>query len=205
MATKSQSSTKSYSSNGNKTRTSQAMESDGQSQSGAEDKTLRKLFEEGLKDIYNAEQQLIAALPELAQAAHNEELGEAITNHLEETKKQAERLEKIFTRLRVDKEGETCRAMEGLIEESKKIIAEWPESPVRDTALIIGAQKVEHYEMAAYGSLVELAEVLGFRKIAEILDRTLEEEENTDAILTDIAKDVNDEALEVSGDKVEQE
>lgn len=167
----------------------------------SDEKTLKKLFEQGLQDIYSAEQQLMEALPEMAKGAYSEDLEDAINNHLEETKKQASRLEKIFDRLNIEKEGETCKAMEGLIEEGKKILQEYPESPVRDSALIIGAQKIEHYEIAAYGSLCELADVLGFYKIAEVLDRSLAEEEQADGILTDIAKDVNDEAMEMSEEK----
>jgi ferritin-like metal-binding protein YciE len=103
-------------------------------------------------------------------------------------------------RLRMDREGETCKAMEGLIEEGQKIIEEFEPGPVRDSALIIGAQKIEHYEIAAYGSLNELAEVLGYHKIADVLDRSLLEEEDTDALLTEIAQEVNDEALEMSNE-----
>jgi ferritin-like metal-binding protein YciE len=169
-------------------------------------KTLRQLLEEGLKDIYNAEKQLIEALPEMAQAAYHEELQDAFTIHLEQTKKQKERLEKIFMRLRMDiEEEETCKAMEGLIEESQKIIEEYEPSPVRDAALIIGAQKIEHYEIASYGSLNELAEVLGYHKVADVLDRTLEEEEDTDLLLTEIAQEVNDEAMEMSDEEGEEE
>jgi ferritin-like metal-binding protein YciE len=168
-------------------------------------KTLRQLLEEGLLDIYNAEKQLIEALPEMAQAAYHEELQDAFTIHLEQTKKHKERLEKIFTRLRMEKEEEeTCKAMEGLIEEGQKIIEEFEPSPVRDAALIIGAQKIEHYEIAAYGSLNELAEVLGYHKVADVLDRTLEEEEDTDLLLTEIAQEVNDEAMEMSEEAEEE-
>lgn len=170
------------------------------SESQGNQKTLKQLFEEGLKDIYNAEKQLIQALPEMAQAAYSEDLADAFQQHLEQTKKHAERLEKIFSRLRIDREEETCKAMEGLIEEGKKIISEYEESPVRDSALIIGAQKIEHYEIAAYGSLCELADVLGFHKICDTLDRTLAEEEETDHLLTSIAMDVNDEAYEMSSE-----
>jgi ferritin-like metal-binding protein YciE len=187
--------------NGNSTSSSSQNKNGMSKEDNKDEKTLKKLFEQGLQDIYNAEQQLIEALPEMAKAAYNEDLEDAITNHLEETKKQASRLEKIFDRLNIEKEGETCKAMEGLIEEGKKIIQEYPESPVRDSALIIGAQKIEHYEIAAYGSLCELADVLGFYKVAEVLDRSLAEEEQTDGILTDIAKDVNDEAMEMSEEK----
>jgi ferritin-like metal-binding protein YciE len=167
-------------------------------------KTLRQLFEEGLLDIYNAEKQLIEALPGMAEAAYNEELQDAFTIHLEQTKKHKERLEKIFNRLNMDtEEEETCKAMEGLIEEGQKIIEEFDPSPVRDAALIIGAQKIEHYEIASYGSLNELAEVLGYHKVADILDRTLEEEEDTDLLLTEIAQEVNDEAMEISEEERE--
>jgi len=167
-------------------------------------KTLNELFEEGLKEMYNVEKQLINALPEMAQAAYHEELQNAFLDHLQQTQKHAERLEKIFMRLRIDREEKTCEAMKGLIEEGQQIIREYEESPVRDSALIIGAQKIEHYEIAAYGSLCELAEVLGFYKVADILDRTLEEEELTDSILTELAKDVNDEAAEVSEEANEE-
>jgi ferritin-like metal-binding protein YciE len=195
MATKTQSST----SNGT-AKSSNGQASKKTSSSNGKQKSLRDLFEEGLKDIYNAEQQLIEALPQMAQAAYHEELQDSFTIHLEQTKKQAERLEKIFMRLRMDREGETCKAMEGLIEEGQKIIEEFEPGPVRDSALIIGAQKIEHYEIAAYGSLNELAEVLGYHKIADVLDRSLLEEEDTDALLTEIAQEVNDEALEMSNE-----
>jgi ferritin-like metal-binding protein YciE len=168
-------------------------------------KTLKQLLEDGLKDIYNAEKQLIEALPQMAEAAYHEELQDAFTIHLEQTKRHKERLDKIFTRLRLDKDDETCEAMKGLIEEGQKIIEEYEPSPVRDSALIIGAQKIEHYEIASYGSLCELAEVLGYHQVADILDRTLEEEEDTDHLLTEIAEEVNDEALEISGGQEEEE
>jgi ferritin-like metal-binding protein YciE len=162
-------------------------------------KTLVDLLETGLKDIYSAETQLVAALPEVAQAADNEELEEAINHHLEQTKKQVSRLEKIFERLDISKsEMEKCAAMEGLIEENKKIISEFPRSAVRDSALIIGAQKIEHYEIAAYGSLCELADVLGEDRICDLLEKSLDEEEETDEYLTEIAEEINDEASEIS-------
>jgi ferritin-like metal-binding protein YciE len=158
------------------------------------EKTLKAVFENCLNDIYSAEKQLIAALPEMVNAADNEELQDAFEHHLNQTKKHVTRLEKIFMRLEIEQNGESCKAMEGLIEESKKIISEFKQNAVRDAALIIGAQKIEHYEIAAYGSLCELADVLGHNKVGDILGRTLEEEEDTDEILTDLAKDINDEA-----------
>ncbi len=165
----------------------------------AGEKTLHTLLETGLKDIYSAEKQLVEALPEIAQAVDDEELEEAVNHHLEQTKKHVSRLEKIFERLGISKnDEEMCEAMAGLIREGKKTIAEFERSPVRDSALIISAQKIEHYEIAAYGSLCELADVLGEDKAHDLLGRTLEEEEETDELLTDIAKDVNDHAADLA-------
>jgi ferritin-like metal-binding protein YciE len=116
-----------------------------------------------------------------------------------------ERLEKIFNRLEIDKsEVESCKAMEGLIEEGNKIIEEYEEGHVRDSALIIGAQKVEHYEIASYGSLCELADVLRYPQIKNLLGRTLDEEEMTDEDLTGLAQEINDEAYEMSQDEREE-
>jgi len=162
-------------------------------------KDLHSLLETGLKDVLSAERQLVQALPEVAQAADNEELEEAVNTHLEQTKKHVARLEKVMERLGISKtEEEKCAAMEGLIEEGRKIIREFERGAVRDSALIIGAQRIEHYEIAAYGSLCELADVLGEDKIHDLLGRTLDEEEETDQILSDIAQSVNDEAVELS-------
>jgi ferritin-like metal-binding protein YciE len=163
--------------------------------------SLKKLFEELLQDTYSAEQQLVKALPELAKAAHGEELQEAFEKHLKQTEKQAERLEKIFNRLGVEKGSEKCEAMEGLVKEGQQIIKEHEDSVTRDVALIVAAHKVEHYEIAAYGSLVELADVLGLDSIADVLEKTLDEEKETDELLSEIAQDVNDEALEYSSDE----
>jgi ferritin-like metal-binding protein YciE len=157
---------------------------------------LSVVFFNGLKEMYNAEKQLVKALPDMAEAASDEELKDAIQHHLEQTKKQVERLEKVFSRLRMDREEKTCAAMEALIEEGQQAVSEYEEGPVRDAALIIGAQKIEHHEIAAYGSLCELAEVLGYHKISDMLDRSLEEEEETDHLLTELAQDINDEAVE---------
>jgi ferritin-like metal-binding protein YciE len=166
---------------------------------GVKGQTLEDLFENNLKDIYSGEKQLVQALPKVAEAAYNEDLQDAFREHLEQTKRQVERLEKIFSRLGIEKnEEEKCLAMEGLIKECNRLIEEFDESPVRDSALIIGAQKIEHYEIAAYGSLCELADVLGLTGALNLLERTLDEEETTDKNLTDIAKDINDEAFESS-------
>jgi ferritin-like metal-binding protein YciE len=118
---------------------------------------------------------------------------------LEQTKKHVSRLEKVFERLGISKnEVEKCMNMESLIEGGKKIAQEIDRGPIRDSALIVGAQKIEHHEIAAYGSLCELADVLGEDRIGDLLGRTLEEEEDADKLLTDIAKDVNDEAYELT-------
>ncbi|HZY81445.1 MAG TPA: DUF892 family protein [Cyclobacteriaceae bacterium] len=174
------------------------------SQQGGE-QTLHTLLETGLKDIYSAEKQLVEALPEVIQAVDDEELEEAVTNHLEQTKKHVQRLEKVFERLGLQKESEEkCKAMEGLVEESKKVIQEFQRGPVRDAALIIGCQKIEHYEIASYGSLCELADVLEEERIGDLLGRTLEEEEDTDELLSEIAQDVNDQAAEMSFQEQEE-
>jgi ferritin-like metal-binding protein YciE len=163
-------------------------------------KTLDDLFEEGLNDILSAEEQLIKALPELEEASETSELKKAFAKHLKQTQRHKERLEKIMDKLDIDKNGETCKAMEGLVKESNKIISDFEEGPVRDSALIIASQKVEHYEIATYGSLVELADVLGYTKAGHMLETTLEEEKETDELLTEIAMQVNDEACELSAD-----
>ena len=160
--------------------------------------TLHHLFEENLLDIYDAEQQLIDALPDFAEAAESQDLKDAFLDHLEETKDQAERIEKIFSRLKIERTTTTCEAMQGLIEEVRGVINEFEENAVRDSALIIATQKIEHYEIATYESLCEIAEVLGLNKTKDILCRSLVEEKDADEILTDIARDVNDEACEMS-------
>ncbi len=159
-------------------------------------KSIKDVFEEELKDLYGAEKQLIKALPKIIDAAYSEELRDALSDHLEETQEQAKRIEKIFGMLGMDRESKKCKAMEGLIEESYSIIEDFEEGVVRDCALIIGAQKIEHYEIAAYGSLCELAEVMGKHRVAELFDESLEEEEKADRLLTEIAETVNNYALE---------
>jgi ferritin-like metal-binding protein YciE len=183
------------------------IQSQGSDSKGSDkEKTLRDLFEEGLKYMYSGETQLVEALPKVAQAAYSEDLQDAIQQHLQETKRHAERLEKIFNRLGIDKSKvEKCKIMEALIETNTKIIDEYEEGSVRDSALIIAAQKIEHHEMAAYGSLCELADVLGHSQLADLLERSLNEEERSDRTLSEIACDVNDDAYEMSEDKVYEE
>ena len=150
---------------------------------------LEKFFEDQLKDIYYAEQQIIKALPKMQNAATTEELKEAFDDHLYQTTKQVKRIEKIFEKLGKKAEAKKCDAIDGIIKEADTIISETKEGTMtRDAALIIAAQKVEHYEIATYGGLVQLAITVGLNEISELLDKTLIEEEQTDSLLTDIAE-----------------
>lgn len=166
-------------------------------------RTLKDLLENGLKYMYSGETQIAEALPKVADAIYSEELQDTLREHLKESKRHIERLEKIFNRLGIDKNKvEKCKITEAMIENCNKIIEEFEEGPVRDSALIIAVQKIEHLEIASYGSLCELADVLGNQQVYDLLDRTLEDEERADKILTDIACDINDEAYEMSQDSV---
>jgi ferritin-like metal-binding protein YciE len=150
--------------------------------------SLQSLFLEELKDIYHAEKQLVQALPRMAKAASTPELQQAFTSHLEETKGQVQRLERIFKDLGHPARGKRCKGMEGLVEEGKEIMGEDGEDPVIDAALIASAQKVEHYEIAAYGCLRTYAQILGHDDAARLLAETLAEEEAADEKLNSIAE-----------------
>jgi ferritin-like metal-binding protein YciE len=150
---------------------------------------LEKFFYDQLKDIYYAEQQLLKAIPEMQNAATTEELEDAFKEHLGQTERHVKRLEKVFQLAGQKAEGKKCEAIEGLIKEAKSIIEETKEGTMtRDAALIIAAQKIEHYEIATYGGLVQLAVTMGFHRAAELLDKTLNEEALTDKGLTRIAE-----------------
>lgn len=150
---------------------------------------LEKLFVDMLKDIYWAEQHLLKALPKMKDAATTEALQDAFDDHLHETQRHVTRLEKVFKLIGQPVEAKKCDAMEGLVRESENIIKETKESSMtRDAALIIAAQKIEHYEIATYGSLVQLALTMSLQKAADVLDDTLMEEEQCDRSLTDIAE-----------------
>ena len=159
----------------------------------------RDLLVEELKDLYSAENQLIKALPKMAKAATSDELREAFETHLEETQEHAARLEKIGEQLGESMKGKKCKAMEGLVEEGKEIMEEDAEPALLDLALIGAAQKVEHYEIAGYGTARTLAELAGEDEVAEILQETLDEEGKTDQLLTEIATGLNLEAASTSG------
>ncbi|WP_205511291.1 ferritin-like domain-containing protein [Longitalea arenae] len=150
---------------------------------------LQRFFIDQVKDMYYAEQELLKAMPEIKNAATTEELEDAIEDHMRQTQRHVKRLEKIFHMIGQKPEGKRCEAMDGLIKECKTIIRETEENTMtRDAALIIAAQKIEHYEIASYGGLVALALTMGMERAADILDKTLAEEEMNDQLLTDIAE-----------------
>ncbi|HLU89745.1 MAG TPA: ferritin-like domain-containing protein [Cyclobacteriaceae bacterium] len=160
------------------------------------DSKFHELFVEELKDIYWAESHLAKALPKMAKAATTPELTKAIENHTKETEEHVKRLEKVFEHLGLKASGKKCPAMEGLLEEGKEVIEDTKsDSMVRDAGIIIGSQKIEHYEIAAYGSLAALAKKMGHKESLKLLEQTLEEEKKTDSLLTQIAEEhVNEEA-----------
>jgi ferritin-like metal-binding protein YciE len=151
---------------------------------------LEELLVDELKDIYSAENQIIKALPKMAKAATAPELKRAFERHLEETKRQVERLNQIGESLEIKLTGKKCKGMEGLIEEGKEIMSEDLEEPALDAGLIAAAQKVEHYEIAAYGTARTHAQLLGYNKVAKLLQQTLDEESATDKKLTALAESV---------------
>ncbi|HKQ18138.1 MAG TPA: ferritin-like domain-containing protein [Candidatus Eisenbacteria bacterium] len=150
--------------------------------------TFEKLFVEELRDMYSAEKQLVKALPKLAKAANSPELRSALEDHLDVTKEQVERLEGIFRDLGHSSSGKTCKGMAGIIEEGQNILDKDYEEEVMDAGIIAAAQKVEHYEIASYGTLRAFAETRGDRKVAEVLDEILREEKDADLTLTRIAR-----------------
>ncbi|MBV8171679.1 MAG: ferritin-like domain-containing protein [Candidatus Eremiobacteraeota bacterium] len=156
--------------------------------------TLHDLLIEELKDMYNAEQQMVKTLPKLAKAAGSDELRAAFEEHLEQTKGHVERIERAFEMLDVPARGRKCAGMEGLIDEGKEMLGERLPESVQDAALIGAAQKVEHYEIAAYGTARTHAQLLDLNEVADLLEQTLEEEKQTDAKLSELAEDINVEA-----------
>jgi ferritin-like metal-binding protein YciE len=151
--------------------------------------TLHDLLRDQISDLYDAEQRLVKALPDMAEAANSPELRSAIQSHLEETKGHVNRLKRVFGQLGEDVKRQTCAAMKGLLEEGESLTSKIEESPLRDAAIIAAANRVEHYEMAAYGSARTFAETMGLERIAEILQETLEEEKKADATLTRLAEE----------------
>lgn len=149
--------------------------------------SLEDLFEDELKDIYNAERQVLSSLPKMSKMVESEELREALEHHLEQTKTQIERIEQVFEEIGKPARGKKCIAMEGIINEGKEIMDETMDNNTMDAGIIAAAQKVEHYEIASYGTVVAWAKTLGYNRAVELLTETLEEEKNTDKILTKVA------------------
>jgi ferritin-like metal-binding protein YciE len=148
---------------------------------------MHDLFVEQLQDLYSAEKQLVEALPKMASAASHDELKQAFEHHLQETRDHVSRLEDIFGELGTQPGGETCEAMQGLIKEGDEIVSAQGDPAVKDAALIAAAQRVEHYEIAAYGTVRTFAGELDMSNAKDLLDQTLDEESNADKLLTKIA------------------
>ena len=153
--------------------------------------TLKELLVDELKDLYSAEKQIVRALPKIIKAVSTPELQHGLSNHLEETKGQVVRLEKIGEILGKKMTGKTCVGMKGVLEEGSEVLEDTDKGIVRDAALISACQRVEHYEMAGYGSVRDIAKQLGQTEIASLLDETLTEEENADKTLTGASRRVN--------------
>ena len=152
------------------------------------EKTLHDLFHETLKDIYFAEKKLVAALPKMAKAAQSSQLRAAFQKHATETEGHVERLEQVFAAIDETPRGKTCPAINGLVEEGKEIMKEFKGTDALDAGLLAAAQAVEHYEIARYGTLVTWSQTLGLRQATSLLQKTLQEEKNTDVALTRLAE-----------------
>jgi ferritin-like metal-binding protein YciE len=157
---------------------------------------LKELYVDELKDLYNAENQLLKALPKMAKAASSEELRQGFEEHLEQTRGHVERLEEIFKSLDENPKGKKCMGMEGLVKEGSEVMGEDFEGALMDAALIGAAQRVEHYEIAAYGTVAEFAKILGEDEHVSLLEETLQEEKDTDEKLTSLAQEINPQANE---------
>jgi len=161
--------------------------------------TLQKLYLNELKDLYHAEQQLTRALPKMAKAANSKELKDALETHLKQTEGHVERLEQVFEMMDEPPKTKVCHGMKGLIEEGSEILDEEGEVSVLDAGIIVAAQKVEHYEIASYGSVRTFAELLGQDEAAQLLQETLDEESHANELLNNLAQEiVNPEALSES-------
>jgi len=162
--------------------------------------SLRELYIDELRDLYNAETQLVKALPKMAKAAANDQLKEAFEEHLRETSEHVSRLEQIFEELGEKASGKKCLGMEGLVKEGSETMKEDYEDAVKDAAIIGAAQRVEHYEMAGYGTVRAFAELLGENEHVTLLEKTLEEEKNADQKLTQLAEEINPQAAEAESE-----
>ncbi len=158
-------------------------------------KSLHDLFVEELQDMYSAENMILKALPKMAEQATSTELRDGFEQHLEQTRGHVQRLDKIFDQLSgVDRQGKKCKGMEGIIKENKELLEADAEPEVLDAGMIAGAQRVEHYEIAVYGTVRTYARILGRDDWAQILEQTLDEEKETDAKLNQLAENINADA-----------
>jgi len=166
---------------------------------------LQELLVHQLKDIYNAEQQIVKALPKMVKGVDNPTLAQALQTHLRETETQVQRLEQVFERLGMPARGKKCKGMEGLLEEGKEVLDEEGAPAVKDAGIIGAAQKVEHYEISAYGTAKSMAELLGLSQVVELLDTNLQEEVAADELLTRIAEgQVNEMALQAGAGRAQR-
>jgi len=163
------------------------MKTNNQHQKGMQESQLKKLFEDELKDIYWAEKALTKAIPKMIKNATSDELKEALEHHLSETENQVNRVEQVFQVLGKKAESKKCEAMNGLITEGEEIIEECEDGAMRDAGIISAGQKIEHYEIASYGTLRQFAETLGLNDAVELLEQTLDEEKAADEKLTEVA------------------
>jgi ferritin-like metal-binding protein YciE len=162
----------------------------------ATNKGMQELLIEFMQDVYYAERQILKALPKMVRAAENEQLKQALTHHREETQGQVERLQKAFEALGKRARGQTCEAVNGIIEEGEQVVEEFPSGAVRDAGIIANAQAVEHYEMARYGTIIAWAKGCGQEEVARLMAETLEEEKKADTLLNQIAsKEINKQAF----------
>jgi ferritin-like metal-binding protein YciE len=156
---------------------------------------LKDLLEHELKDLYSAENQVSKALPKMAKTAKNKKLRTAFEQHLEQTKNQLKRLEQVAKNIKVDLKGEECEAMKGLVKEGEEMMKEDGKDAVIDAGIIASAQRVEHYEIAGYGTVIRYLEMLNMKDSAKLMEETLKEEKETDKKLSQIAEEVNAEAM----------
>ena len=166
---------------------------------------LQELLTEELRDLYDAEKQLVRTLPKVAKAVTDTELKEGILEHLEVTKNQITRLEQVFELLGERAKSKPCKAMKGLVEEANEHISEHERGSVLDSVLIIGSQKIEHYEIAGYGSARAIAKSLGNREVLGLLQTTLAEEEQTDKRLTSVALRIQKEMMSAKPETIDEE
>ena len=162
---------------------------------------LKKLFIDELKDIYWAEKTMVKSIPKMSKKATEGSLVEVLNSHLEETENQVARIEDVFKLLSMKPQAKKCPAMAGLVEEAEEIMAETEEGVIRDAGIISAAQKIEHYEIASYGTLIAFANKLNLSKISDLLEATLNEEKNADRTLTEVAESsMAEEAMSIEDD-----